>query len=80
MAGHTVVLFQHFALFRQKMTASAAQTAQKFPVERLAKACRTLFHVSASTFAGATAGMTGEYTVEEMQKHIDEWLGKEAVV
>ena len=62
--------------------ASAAQTAQKqkFPVERLAKACRTLFHVSASTFAGATAGMTGEYTVEEMRKHIDEWLGKEAVV
>ena len=39
-----------------------------------------LFHVSASTFAGATAGMTGEYTVEEMRKHIDEWLGKEAVV
>ena len=60
--------------------ASAAQTAQKFPIERLAKACRTLFHVSASTFAGATAGMTGEYTVEEMRKHIDEWLGKEAVV
>ena len=59
--------------------ASAAQTAQKFPIERLAKACRTLFHVSASTFAGATAGMTGEYTVEEMQKHIDEWLGKEGV-
>lgn len=60
--------------------ASAAQTAQKFPVERLAKACQTLFNVSASTFAGATAGMTGEYTVEEMRKHIDEWLGKEAVV
>jgi hypothetical protein len=60
--------------------ASAAQTAQKFPIERLAKACRTLFHVSASTFAGATAGMTGEYTVEEMRKHIDEWLRKEAVV
>lgn len=60
--------------------ASAAQTAQKFPVERLAKACRTLFHVSASTFAGATAGMTGEYTVNEMQQHINDWLGKEARV
>lgn len=48
--------------------ASAAQTAQKFPIERLAKACRTLFHVSASTFAGATAGMTGEYTVEEIDR------------
>lgn len=60
--------------------ASAAQTAQKFPVERLAKACRTLFNVSASTFAGATAGMTGEYTVNEMQQHINDWLGKEARV
>lgn len=59
---------------------SAAQTAQKFPIERLAKACRTLFHVSASTFAGATAGMTGEYTVNEMQQHINDWLGKEARV
>ena len=60
--------------------ASAAQTAQKFPIERLAKACRTLFNVSASTFAGATAGMTGEYTVYEMQQHINDWLGKEARV
>lgn len=60
--------------------ASAAQTAQKFPIERLAKACRTLFHVSASTFAGATAGMTGEYTINEMQQHINDWLGKEARV
>lgn len=60
--------------------ASAAQTAQKFPIERLAKACRTLFNVSAGTFAGATAGMTGEYTVNEMQQHINDWLGKEARV
>lgn len=59
---------------------SAAQTAQKFPIERLASACRTLFNVSASTFAGATAGMTGEYTVNEMQQHINDWLGKEARV
>lgn len=60
--------------------ASAAQTAQKFPIERLASACRTLFNVSASTFAGATAGMTGEYTVNEMRQHINDWLGKEARV
>ena len=61
----------------KKRPASLCQTLNR---ELLAKACRTLFHVSASTFAGATAGMTGEYTVEEMRKHIDEWLGKEAVV
>ena len=61
-------------------SAAVENGAQKFPIERLAKACRTLFNVSASTFAGATAGLTGEYTVEDMRKHINEWLGKEADV
>ena len=60
--------------------ASAAQTAQKFPIERLAKACRTLFQVSASTFAGATAGMTGEYTGQDMRKHKADRLANEAGV
>ena len=60
--------------------ASAAQTAQKFLLSVWQRLAGRFFHVSASTFAGATAGMTGEYTVEEMRKHIDEWLGKEAVV
>ena len=63
----------------EKNASAAEKPAQKFPIERLAKACRTLFHVSASTFA-ATAGMTGEYTVNEMQQHINDWLGKEARV
>lgn len=56
--------------------ASAAQ-APKFTVERLGADCRQLFGVSSCTYAGATHGMTGEYTVEEMKKHIEEWQKKE---
>lgn len=54
-----------------------AQAAPKFPVERLAADCRQLFGVSSCTFAGATHGMTGQYTVEEMKTHIKEWCSKE---
>lgn len=32
------------------------------------------FGVSASTFAGATAGMSGDYSVAEMKDHINKWL------
>lgn len=56
--------------------ASAAQ-APKFTVERLGADCRQLFGVSSCTYAGATHGMTGKYTVEEMKAHIKEWCGKE---
>lgn len=52
--------------------------APKFPVERLAANCRQLFGVSSCTFAGATYGMTGDYTVEEMKAHIKKWCSKEA--
>lgn len=52
-------------------------TPQKFPLEKLAAGCKTLFGVSSSTFAGATAGMTGDYSVAEMKEHINKWLKKE---
>ena len=55
----------------------AKATPQKFPLEKLAAGCRTLFGVSASTFAGATAGMSGDYSVAEMKDHINKWLKKE---
>jgi uncharacterized protein YgiB involved in biofilm formation len=55
----------------------AQETAPKFTVERLAVDCRQLFGVSSCTYAGATHGMTGEYTVEEMKAHIKEWCSKE---
>lgn len=51
--------------------------ATKFSVEKLAAHCRQLFGVSSCTYAGATHGMTGEYTVDEMKKHINEWCKKE---
>lgn len=58
---------------------TAANTQRPtFPVERLAADCRQLFGVSSCTFAGATYGMTGEYTVEEMKAHIEKWCSKEA--
>lgn len=49
---------------------------KKYPVEKLRANCRELFDVSSSTFAGATYGMTGEYTVEEMKAHINAWKAK----
>lgn len=49
----------------------------KFPVERLGKHCRTLFGCSSTTFAGATAGLTGDYSVNEMEKIIQNWSEKE---
>lgn len=58
---------------------SKAQAAKepKFPIEKLSANCRQLFGVSSCTFAGATHGLTGEYTVEEMRKHIEKWRKQE---
>lgn len=69
---------------KNKATAAKAAPAQagggkKFPVAKLRANCRKLFGVSSSTFDGATYGMTGEYTVEEMRSHIKEWGGKKGV-
>lgn len=64
-----------------KKTAEAAAPAQgkavkKYAVGKLQANCRQLFGVSTSTFAGATYGMTGQYTVEEMRAHIEAWKKK----
>lgn len=68
---------------KKKATAGAAVTApaqavavKKYPVAKLRANCRQLFGVSASTYDGATYGMTGEYSVEEMRSHIKAWSGK----
>lgn len=51
---------------------------RKFPYEVLKTNCVKLFHVTSSTFAGATIGKeTGSYTVSEMQSIVDSWLKKE---
>lgn len=57
-------------------TPTQGKTAKKYTVEKLQENCRQLFGVSTSTFAGATYGMTGTYTVEEMRVHLETWKKK----
>lgn len=47
--------------------------AQKFPLEKLRANCLKLFGVTTSTFVGATHGMRGNFSVEEMKKQIEDW-------
>lgn len=64
-----------------KETIAAAEKAEatpKFTVEKLRKNCYTLFGVTQSTFDGATYGLGGEFTVEEMKSAIEKWQKKEA--
>ena len=51
---------------------------RKFSYEVLKVNCMKLFHVTSSTFIGATIGKeNGSYSITEMQNIIDEWLKKE---
>ncbi len=61
----------------EKSAVSADRPAPKFSIERLGENCRQLFGVSSCVYAGATHGLTGEYTVEEMKAHIESWRKKE---
>lgn len=54
-----------------------SKPAAKFPIKKLQANCRKLFGVSTCTFAGATAGMTGEYTIDEIKTHIEKWCRTE---
>lgn len=56
---------------------TATRAAKKFTTKKLQANCRELFGVSSCTFAGATYGMTGEYSVDEMKAHIEKWCSKE---
>ncbi len=49
----------------------------KFTVEKLGESCQKLFGISRSTFDGATSGLKGEYTVQEMKENISKWMKKE---
>lgn len=53
------------------------KTVPKFTVEDLRPHALKLFGVSQSTYAGATHSLNGEFTVEEMKNHINQWLKKE---
>ncbi len=62
---------------KTKATAPAPakpEAERKIPIEKLRRSCVKLFGVTPSTFDGATVGLTGRFTVNEMQAHIDKWL------
>ena len=63
---------------KEKETVEAVETPVAvepvFTLEQLRPDCRALFGVSASTFDGATAALSGEYTVEQVRTHINNWL------
>lgn len=58
-------------------TAEAAVSAPKFTIAKLRQNCMKLFGVTSSTFDGATLGLNGEYTVEEIKTAIEKWRKKE---
>lgn len=69
---------------KEKATVAAAAparagTGKKYPVAKLRPNCRQLFGISTSTFDGATYGLTGDYTVEELRTHIKAWGEKKGV-
>lgn len=53
--------------------AEVPAAATKFELARLRKDCLRLFGVTVSTFDGATFGLTGRFTVEEMRNRINKW-------
>lgn len=61
----------------QPVVETVEKKVRKVPLDNLRRSCVKLFGVSFSTFDGATAGLTGKYTVDEMRDIIDKWLRKE---
>lgn len=56
---------------------SSGEVGRKLPYEVLKANCMKLFHVTSSTFIGATAGKEkGAYSVPEMKAMVDSWLKK----
>lgn len=55
----------------------AEKTERKITLDKHRRSCVELYGISPSTFDGATVGLSGEYTKEEMRAIIDKWLGEE---
>lgn len=60
-----------------KEAQSTSNPGRKIPIEKLRRSSGKLFGITLSTFDGATVGLTGRYTVAEMQAIITKWLKKE---
>lgn len=67
------VVVETEAQAKETAQVESAAPAPKFSIARLRKDCLNLFGVTYSTFDGATFGLTGEYTVEEMRGRIKTW-------
>lgn len=61
----------------EPVKAPTLKEAARFPLEVLRKDCMKLYHVTTSTFDGATSGMTGERTINEVRDVISAWGKKE---
>lgn len=61
----------------EKKQKTAKNYEKKYGLDELRKNCLTLFNMTASTFDGAAACLSGEFTVSEMKNIIDEWQKKE---
>ena len=56
---------------------AAAPAEPTFTIDQLRQSARVLFGVSVSTYDGATDGLSGEFTVQDMKNHINKWLKEE---
>ena len=55
----------------EEPTAEKVMEEKKFSLDEIRKSCMKLFHVTSSTFAGATADLPdGEYSIQEVHEHI----------
>ena len=66
---------------KAKEVSAAVETQEaepRFTVERLQQNAYELFGVPTSTFVGATAGLEGLFTVEEIKARIESWSKEEA--
>lgn len=57
-----------------KTNTETSKEESKFSLEVLRANCVKLFKVSSSTFDGATKGLVGAFTIEEIRIKIKGWL------
>lgn len=63
----------------EAVDAASDKRAPKFTIENLRSHCLDVFGVTLSTFNGAVYGLEGNFTVEEMRKHIEAWKSQTVV-
>lgn len=53
-----------------------SEKAEKYSLETLRENSYELFGISSSAFDGASFGLEGEFTIDEMKKKVNTWLNK----